>query len=446
MSKITEIIGNLTKKPENKKVSSWWVDDLFSVSSVASVWLKWSHLSMNQIQKEDDENIISFVNDLFLSAIQKSASDIHIEPSDKEVRIRLRIDGNFINYKSLELKKASSLIARIKIMAYLRIDEQRLPQDGKINFNLFWGKSIDLRVSVLPNIYGEKCVIRILKKEEKPGELKNLWILPYNMVKIKKHLSDTHGMILAVWPTWSWKSTTLFSLLTQFDAEKNNISTLEDPVEYRIPWVNHTQINPAIWFGFAEGLRSLLRQDPDIIMVWEIRDEETAKLAVEASITWHLVFSTLHTNSAVHTLSRLVNLWVDPLLLSSSLRMIISQRLVRKLCPKCREKYKPDEKVKNTVVWKVGKYIKNKDELYLYNPKEWGCNYCNHTGYKWRLWVYEVLEMNEKIENLLLQNASRTQLEIQAIGDGMITIKEDAFFKVVMWDTSIEEILSVLGN
>ncbi len=446
MSKITEIIGNLTKKPENKKVSSWWVDDLFSVSSVASVWLEWSHLSMNQIQKEDDENIISFVNDLFLSAIQKSASDIHIEPSDKEVRIRLRIDGNFINYKSLELKKASSLIARIKIMAYLRIDEQRLPQDGKINFNLFWGKSIDLRVSVLPNIYGEKCVIRILKKEEKPGELKNLWILPYNMVKIKKHLSDTHGMILAVWPTWSWKSTTLFSLLTQFDAEKNNISTLEDPVEYRIPWVNHTQINPAIWFGFAEGLRSLLRQDPDIIMVWEIRDEETAKLAVEASITWHLVFSTLHTNSAVHTLSRLVNLWVDPLLLSSSLRMIISQRLVRKLCPKCREKYKPDEKVKNTVVWKVGKYIKNKDELYLYNPKEWGCNYCNHTGYKWRLWVYEVLEMNEKIENLLLQNASRTQLEIQAIGDGMITIKEDAFFKVVMWDTSIEEILSVLGN
>ncbi|MGE4444376.1 MAG: GspE/PulE family protein [Candidatus Altimarinota bacterium] len=446
MSKITEIIGNLTKKPENKKVSSGGVDDLFSVSSVASVGLKGSHLSMNQIQKEDDENIISFVNDLFLSAIQKSASDIHIEPSDKEVRIRLRIDGNFINYKSLELKKASSLIARIKIMAYLRIDEQRLPQDGKINFNLFGGKSIDLRVSVLPNIYGEKCVIRILKKEEKPGELKNLGILPYNMVKIKKHLSDTHGMILAVGPTGSGKSTTLFSLLTQFDAEKNNISTLEDPVEYRIPGVNHTQINPAIGFGFAEGLRSLLRQDPDIIMVGEIRDEETAKLAVEASITGHLVFSTLHTNSAVHTLSRLVNLGVDPLLLSSSLRMIISQRLVRKLCPKCREKYKPDEKVKNTVVGKVGKYIKNKDELYLYNPKEGGCNYCNHTGYKGRLGVYEVLEMNEKIENLLLQNASRTQLEIQAIGDGMITIKEDAFFKVVMGDTSIEEILSVLGN
>lgn len=446
MSKITEIIWNLSKKTENKKTSNPWVDDLFSVSSTASVWLKWSHLSMNQVQKEDDENIISFVNDLFLSAIQKWASDIHIEPGDKDIRIRLRIDGNFISYKNLDLKKANSLIARIKIMAYLRIDEQRLPQDGKINFNLFGGKSIDLRVSVLPNIYGEKCVIRILKKEEKPGELKNLWILPYNMVKIKKHLSDTHGMILAVWPTGSWKSTTLFSLLTQFDAEKNNISTLEDPVEYRIPWVNHTQINPAIWFNFADWLRSLLRQDPDIIMVWEIRDEETAKLAVEASITGHLVFSTLHTNSAVHTLSRLVNLWVDPLLLSSSLRMIISQRLVRKLCPKCKIKYQVDEKIKNTIVWKVGKYIKNKEEIFLYKSAEEWCNHCNHTWYKGRLWVYEVLEMNEKIENLLLKNASRTQLEIQAIWDWMVTIKEDAFLKVVMGDTSIEEILSVLGN
>lgn len=448
MSKINDLLWNLTKKSENKnwKSSQNAVDDLFSVWNASSVWLKGSHLSINQVQKEDDENIISFVNDLFLTSIQKWASDIHIEPNDKEIRIRLRIDGNFINYKTLDIKKSSSLIARIKIMSYLRIDEQRLPQDGKINFNLFGGKSIDLRVSVLPNIYWEKCVIRILKKEEKPGELKNLWILPYNMMKIKKHLSDSHGMILAVWPTWSWKSTTLFSLLTQFDAEKNNISTLEDPVEYRIPWVNHTQINPSIGFNFAEGLRSLLRQDPDIIMVWEIRDEETAKLAVEASITWHLVFSTLHTNSAVHTLSRLVNLWVDPLLLSSSLRMIISQRLVRKLCPHCKIKQNADEKIKDLIIWKVGKYIKNKDEITIFKANEEGCEQCNKTWYKWRLWVYEVLEMNEKIEELLLRNASRTQLEIQAIWDGMVTIKEDALLKVVMWDTSLEEVLSVVWN
>lgn len=447
MSKLNDLMSNFTKKQESKPVSSSsWVDDLFSVWTWASKWLKKSHLSISQASVEDDQNIIAFVNDLFLVSIQKNASDIHIEPSDKNIRVRLRVDGNFISYKELELAKASSLIARIKIMAYLRIDEQRLPQDWKINFNLFWWKSIDLRVSILPNIYWEKCVIRILKKEEKPPELKDLWILPYNMVKIKKHLWDSHGMILAVWPTGSGKSTTLFSLLSQFDASKNNISTLEDPVEYRIPWVNHTQINPTIWFDFAQWLRSLLRQDPDIIMVWEVRDEETAKLAVESSITWHLVFSTLHTNSAVHTISRLVNLWIDPLLLSSSLRLIISQRLVRKLCAYCKENYIAEDKIKNLIIWKIWKYIKNKDELKLYRANiEW-CEKCNHTWYKWRLWIYEVLEMNEKIEDLLLKNASRTQLEIQAIWDGMVTIREDAFLKVVIWDTSIEEILSVIWS
>ncbi len=453
MSKIQKIIKDFTNKIENNKNnlknkdSNSQVDDLFSVSQASSsVWLKWSNLSFSWNLKEDDENTISFVNDLILKAILKWVSDIHIEPNDKEVKIRFRIDWNFVNYKSFELSKASSLIARIKILAYLRIDEQRLPQDWKINFNFFGWKSVDLRVSVLPNIYWEKIVIRILKKEEKPTDLKNLWILPYNMVKIKKHLWDTHWMILAVWPTWSWKSTTLFSLLSQFNALDNNISTLEDPVEYRIPWVNHTQINPSIWFTFASWLRSLLRQDPDIIMVWEIRDEETAKLAVESSITWHLVFSTLHTNSATHTLSRLVNLWVDPLLLSSSLRLIISQRLVRKLCSNCREKYSPEDRIKNIIIWKIWRYIKDKENILLYKAKTWWCENCNNTWYKWRIWIYEILEMNDKIEDLLIKNASKTQIEIQAIWDGMVTIKEDAFLKVVMGDTSIEEVLSVLWN
>lgn len=453
MSKIKNLFWDLTKKIDqnkikNKKISSQnQVDDLFSVWNTKwSVWLKWSNLSISSMQKDDEENVISFVNDLILNAIWKWASDIHIEPNDKEVKVRLRIDGNFIAYKSLEISKASSLVARIKILSFLRIDEQRLPQDGKINFNLFWWKSIDLRVSVLPNIYWEKCVIRILKKEEKPGDLKDLWILPYNMIKIKKHLWDTHGMILAVWPTWSGKSTTLFSLLSQFDAQKNNISTLEDPVEYRIPWVNHTQINPEIWFNFAQWLRSLLRQDPDIIMVWEIRDEETAKLAVESSITWHLVFSTLHTNSASHTLQRLINLWVDPLLLSSSLRLIISQRLVRKICSSCKIKYIPDDKVKSVIIWKVWKYIKDKENISLYKASEDWCEKCNKTWYKGRIWIYEILEMNDKIEDLLIKKWSKTQIEIQAIWDGMVTIREDAFLKVVIWDTSIEEVLSVLWN
>jgi type IV pilus assembly protein PilB len=346
----------------------------------------------------------------------------------------------------LPIKLKNEITARIKIMSYLRIDEHRLPQDWKIAYKLFWWKSIDMRVSVIPNIYWEKIVIRLLKKDEKPPELKDLWIMPYNMVKIKNHLKNSHWMILAVWPTGSWKSTSLFSLISQFDSEEKNISTLEDPVEYRMPWVNHTQINPSINFTFASWLRSLLRQDPDIIMVWEIRDEETAKLAVEASITWHIVFSTIHTNSATHTIGRLLNLWVDPLLITSSLRTIISQRLARKLCVHCKQSYKPSDKIKDYIIWKVWKYIKNKEELELYKAKDWWCNKCNNTWYSWRIWLYEVLEMTEKLESLVIKWASRLQLEIQALWDWMVPIKQDALLKVVLWETSLDEILAVLGN
>ena len=253
-------------------------------------------------------------------------------------------------------------------------------------------------------------------------------------------------MILAVWPTGSGKSTTLFSMLSQFNPEEKNISTLEDPVEYRINWVNHTQIQPSIDFTFAKWLRSLLRQDPDIIMVGEIRDEETAKLAIEASITGHIVFSTLHTNSATHTIQRLINLWIDPLLLSSSLKSIISQRLARKLCNHCKEWYIASDKIEKYIIWEVWKYIRKKDNLKLYKPHEGGCKKCNNTGYSGRLWLYEILEMTDELEKLLLKNASRTQLEIQAIWDWMVPIKEDALLKVVLWETSMEEILSVLGH
>lgn len=435
------------KSPTKKKVK---VEDLFAMG-----WSWWgtvknymdSDMNVNILGwKADDSGIITLVNDMFLEALYKESSDIHIEPREKKLVIRLRVDGNFIPYKEIPLSSKDAIIARIKILAYLRIDEHRLPQDGKINFKLFGNKTVDMRISILPTIYWEKCVIRILKKDSKPPQLNALGIMPYNLVKIKKHLQDSYWMILAVGPTGSGKSTTLFALLSQFNPEEKNISTLEDPVEYRIPWVNHTQINPTIKFTFATGLRSLLRQDPDIIMVWEVRDEETAKLAVEASITGHIVFSTLHTNSASHTIQRLVNLWVDPLLISSSLRVIISQRLARKLCEKCRESYIPSEKIKKYVTSKVGKYMKDKKNIKLNKAKDWGCPHCNHTGYKWRVWLYEVLEMTDKIEALMLVNASRIQLEIQAVWDGMVPIKEDALLKVVMWETSIEEILAVLGT
>lgn len=435
---------NLTS--ETSHSSSEKVEDLFSIGKwESSVEYENSDLHLfNYGTRGDDSTTISLVNDIFITAIKEGASDIHIEPREKIMKVRFRVDGNFINYKDLNLTHRDSVIARIKIMAYLRIDEHRLPQDGKINYKLFAGKTVDMRISVIPTIYGEKCVIRLLKKDEAPPELVALGVLPYNMVKIKKHLQDNYGMILAVWPTGSGKSTTLFSLLSQFNPEENNISTLEDPVEYRIPGVNHTQINPTIDFSFATGLRSLLRQDPDIIMVWEIRDEETAKLAIEASITGHIVFSTLHTNSAVHTIQRLTNLGVDPLLITSSLRLIISQRLARKLCPHCKETYTPENQVKEAIVKQVGKFIKNKENFQLFRAHNGWCDKCNKTWYKGRIWFFEVLEISEKLENLILAGASRTQMEIQAIGDGMVCMKDDAMLKVILWETSLEEMLSVL--
>ncbi|MBF0913884.1 type II/IV secretion system protein [Candidatus Gracilibacteria bacterium] len=441
---LQKIIKKSTKHSKNK--SSTAVDDLFGIESKSDGGTN-SDLNLRYYgNKIEDSYIIGLVNDIFLNALGKRASDIHIEPTDEEVIVRFRIDGVFVKYKSFKLSEKDSIIARIKIMSYLRIDEHRLPQDGKISYRLFAGKAIDMRVSVIPTIYGEKCVIRILRKDTEAPKLKDLGIMPYNMVRIDKHLKNNYGMILAVGPTGSGKSTTLFGLLSHFDPSQKNISTLEDPVEYRIKGVNHTQINPAIDFTFARGLRSLLRQDPDIIMVGEIRDEETAKLAVEASITGHIVFSTIHTNSAAHTIQRIVNLGVDPLLVTSSLRMIISQRLARKLCPYCKEKYEASEKIKNFFVKNIGKYMKNKDSLTLYKAKEGGCEKCNHIGYKGRVGFFEVLEMTEGLEKLILNNSSRLQLEIQAIGDGMVTIKQDGLVKVLLGETSIEELLSVLGT
>lgn len=450
---LSKYIPNSILPEKNQKTSTpkEKVDDLFATTSNSSAENK-SEIAGSDLHigtygdKNQDSTVISMVNDIFVNSFSYKASDIHIEPREKSVQVRFRVDGNFIHYKDIPASFRDSLIARIKIMSYLRIDEHRLPQDWKINYKLFGGKTVDMRISIMPTIYGEKCVIRILKKDDKPPELKDLGIMPYNMVKIKNHLKDNYGMILAVWPTWSWKSTTLFALLSQFNPEENNITTLEDPVEYRIPWVNHTQINPAIHFSFASGLRSILRQDPDIIMVWEIRDEETAKLAIEASITGHIVFSTLHTNSAVHTIQRLINLWVDPLLITSTMRMIISQRLGRKLCSKCKIDYTPDEKIKENIMGKIGKYLKNKESMTLYKACQKGCKVCNDTGYSWRIGFYEILEINDTIEELILKWASKNQLEIAAVWGGMVPMSEDALLKVVLWETSLEEMIAVLGN
>ncbi|EKE28414.1 MAG: hypothetical protein ACD_3C00061G0003 [uncultured bacterium (gcode 4)] len=387
------------------------------------------------------------INWLFSSAIKEWASDIHIEPDEDWLKLRFRVDWKLSTYKTFPPSQAAPLIARLKVLWSLKIDEKRLPQDWKANYkDAVTGYDIDLRINIIPTIYWEKAAIRLLKKENEWVDLRTIWILPMNMVKIKKHLQDNFWLCLVVWPTWSGKSTTLYAMLNVFDTNDKNISTLEDPVEYRIKWVNHTQINPQIWFNFADWLRSLLRQDPDIIMVWEIRDPETAKLAVEASITWHQVFSTLHANSSVNSIQRLVNLWVDPLLITSSLKLIISQRLARKLCSHCKVAYKPEDNIKDKVLKRISRFISDPNDLIFYKSSEAGCEKCNGKWYKWRTWVYEILEMTEWLEKLILSWASKTQMEVQAIGDWMITIKDDALIKVVLWEISLEEVFSVLWS
>ena len=397
-------------------------------------------------EKNDNTNNKDLdINEIFHEAIKKWASDIHIEPDENVLNIRFRVDWHLIHHKTFGENFKSVVIAKIKVLWWLKIDERRLPQDWKAIFkDIESSDQIDLRISIIPTIYWEKAAIRLLKKENEWINLRSIWILPMNMVKIKKHLSDNFWLCLVVWPTWSWKSTTLYAMLSTFDTNEKNISTLEDPVEYRIKWVNHTQINPAINFNFADWLRSLLRQDPDIIMVWEIRDSETSKLAVEASITWHLVFSTIHANSSVSTIQRLINLWIDPLLIVSSIRLIISQRLARKLCNHCKIKYVPDEQVKNKIIKRIWRYL-NEEELFLYRANENWCEHCNSKWHKWRTWIYEILEMTEWLEKLILSWASKTQLEIQAIWDWMINIKDDSLLKVVLWEISLEEVFNILG-
>lgn len=291
-----------------------------------------------EIQR-DLGDIVSYTNDLFDYAIEQKVSDIHIEPNRDFVTIRFRDDGDFIFIDKASHDEYTKLISRIKILANLRIDEKQRPQDGKIAYESEKTRElVDIRVSILPLTDGEKVVMRLLRQDTSLLSLDKLEFLPVNLGKIKKNLESMYGIILVAGPTGSGKSTTLFSMLNHFDPLEYNISTLEDPVEYNIPYINQSQIKPSVGYDFAAGLRSLVRQDPDIIMVGEIRDKETAMLAIEAALTGHLVLSTIHTNSAAATIQRLVNMGIEPFLIASSLKMVISQRLIKRLCPHCAAK------------------------------------------------------------------------------------------------------------
>ncbi len=405
-----------------------------------------------EIYKWDNaQNICDLI---IISANEIWSSDIHIEPLSNVVRIRFRVDWvlkEIIEYQNFIHPQ---IVARFKILSNLKIDESRMPQDWRISITIDW-KSLDLRISTLPTVNWEKVVMRIVDKSKKIPDLKDLWIEWCNNEILTRAISMPNWIILTSWPTWSGKSTTLYSCLTYLNSSEVNIMTLEDPVENSINGINQSQIFPDIWYSFASWLRTALRQDPDIIMVWEIRDKETINIAIEASLTWHLVLSTIHTNSAAETITRILNFWIHAFLLPASINVIIAQRLVRKLCNECKKEIylenldiRMQENIKKALTRTNKDELKNRiwidklKNLVFFEPI-W-CEKCSHTWYSWRVWIYEIMEITKKIKELILTWASSVMINDIAIDEWMISLEQDWIIKALNWLTSLEEIYSAV--
>lgn len=395
--------------------------------------------------KKDIWDIVSYIDNMFKVSIEKWASDIHIEPNEDFLLIRFRKDGDFLLFDKLDTENISSIITRLKVLSKVKIDENKKPQDGKIVY-LYEkeNQKIDVRFSTLPTTYGEKIVMRILKQDDSLIDIDALWLIDVNLEKVKSALTTKYGIILVAWPTGSWKSTTLFWVLKNFNPLELNISTLEDPIEYDMKYINQSQVKADIWYTFSSWLRSLVRQDPDVIMVWEIRDKETAVLAVEAALTWHLVISTIHTNSAASTVQRLINMWVEPFLLASALKMIISQRLAKRICPHCKQEHELTEGQKIKVKEYLSPIVDENDLEESVFYKWTGCEECNYTWYKWRLGIHEVLIAWEYLEPLILNKESSNKISEESISNWMITIVQDALIKALMWDTTVDEAFKLI--
>lgn len=399
------------------------------------------------------ENVQLICDYIILWAVLSGSSDIHIEPLSSFVRLRYRVDGELKEILEYQNFLHPWIVARFKILSDLKIDESRIPQDGRISKTIE-EKPLDLRVSTLPTVHGEKIVMRIVDKSKKIPKLEDLWIEWKNLNLIKKAILLPNGIVLTSGPTWSWKSTTLYAALSLLNKENVNIMTLEDPVENQIDGINQSQVKPQIWYTFASGLRTALRQDPDIIMVWEIRDKETIEIAIEASLTWHLVLSTIHTNSAAETLTRVIQMWIQPFLIPASFNIVIAQRLIRRLCSHCKKQIWLQELDKETLA-DIQNALKmtNKEELtsrvseaILKQPKFYKpvwCEHCDNTWYKWRVWVYEVLEITDWVKEMVLAWQSAFNINKQAIKDWMISLEQDWIIKALNWLTSLEEVYSV---
>ncbi len=398
------------------------------------------------------DNIQKACDHMILAAVLWWSSDIHLEPLTSYVRLRYRMDGELREILEYQNFLHSGIVARFKIMSDLKIDESRVPQDWRISTTIDW-KSLDLRVSTLPTVHWEKVVMRIVDKSKKIPKLLDLWIDWKNLDIIQKAISLPNWVILTSWPTWSGKSTTLYSALTDLNKENVNIMTLEDPVENQVDWLNQSQVKPDIWYTFAYWLRTALRQDPDIIMVWEMRDKETVDIAIEASLTWHLVLSTIHTNNAAETITRILNMGVQPFLIPASVNAIIAQRLIKRLCPQCKKPHPMSEIWKDTLAnIKNAINLTDRDELTLrvwdklkspvFYKAVW-CEACDNIWYKWRVWIYEVLEITPWVKEMILSWQSAYNINKQAIKDGMISLEQDGIMKALNWLTSLEEVYRV---
>ena len=395
-------------------------------------------------------NVPEMAKGIIVIALESGTSDIHIEPAKHTVRIRFRVDGMLREIIEYPSHIHSAMTARIKIMSQLRIDEQRKPQDGRLNMVTEDRRTIELRVSTLPTIHGEKICMRLQDKNKSIPAFTDLGIVGNNLDRMNQMIKHPNGINLVTGPTGSGKTTTLYSALYDLNKPEVNIMTLEDPVEYEMPGLSQSQVKPDIHYDFASGLKTALRQDPDIIMVGEIRDQETIEVAIKAALTGHMVLSTIHTNSAVGTITRILDMGIKPFKITSSMRTVQAQRLVRRICPYCKEEYKPELKVvedfKNVLKrCKDREFDPNMlDNFTLTRGK--GCEKCENLGYKGRLGIYEVMTMDRDIEKLVLSGALEAEIEDACIEKGMVTLLHDGYLKAMRGLTSLEEIMKIASG
>ncbi|HAT6979434.1 TPA: GspE family T2SS ATPase variant LspE [Legionella pneumophila] len=394
-------------------------------------------VSEDLLENQDDAPIIRLLNALFTQAIKQKASDIHIETYEDRVLVRNRIDGVLQEVLEIQRAIAPLVISRVKVMAKLDIAEKRIPQDGRISLRI-GGHNIDVRVSTLPSNHGERVVLRILDKQAAQLDLNLLGMPKHTLKTVRQMIAEPHGIILVTGPTGSGKTTSLYAMLTELNQVTRNILTIEDPIEYDLPGIGQTQVNTKVQMTFAKGLRAILRQDPDVVMIGEIRDLETAEIAVQASLTGHLVLSTLHTNTALGALTRLHDMGVESFLLSSSIVGLIAQRLVRKLCSHCKTPHQLREEEKDLMGLKP-----DADVSQVFEPK--GCDYCNHLGYKGRTGIYELIIVDETLRGMIHRNENLQTME-NYLRPSTPSIREDGFKRVLCGDTSLAEILRVTSQ